>query len=171
MEKFDRRRKYYMILDCETATLPFTSEYNSAEDKKKIAIAKPLIYDIGYQIIDINGNIYKRVNYLISETFFDMQIFSTAYYAAKRSIYLERLEHGEITLARWDTFAEEFENDLKVVTATGAYNSMLILKRKIVSVFFAVRIIIIVALNLIFLLSAILIILCLMFGVLLAPIY
>ena len=77
-----------MILDCETATLPFTSEYSNAEDKKKIAIAKPLIYDIGYQIIDINGNIYKRVNYLISETFFDMQIFATAYYAAKRSIYL-----------------------------------------------------------------------------------
>lgn len=131
MEKFDRRRKYYMILDCETATLPFTSEYNNAEDKKKIAIAKPLIYDIGYQIIDINGNIYKRVNYLISETFFDMQIFATAYYAAKRSIYLERLERGEITLARWDTFAAEFENDLKVVTATGAYNSMFDFKKAI----------------------------------------
>lgn len=193
MEKFDRRRKYYMILDCETATLPFTSEYSNAEDKKKIAIAKPLIYDIGYQIIDINGNIYKRVNYLISETFFDMQIFATAYYAAKRSIYLERLERGEITLARWDTFAAEFENDLKIVTATGAYNSMFDFKKAIpftekyvravysgkyntfintekknASVFFAARIIIIVALNPMFLLFVILIILCLMSGVLLA---
>lgn len=69
MEKFDKRRKYYMILDCETATLPFVSEIESPENKKKIAIAKPLIYDIGYQIIDINGNIYKRVSCLISEVF------------------------------------------------------------------------------------------------------
>ena len=131
MEKFDRRRKYYMILDCETATLPFTSEYNNAEDKKKIAIAKPLIYDIGYQIIDINGNIYKRVSCLISEIFFDMRIFNTAYYAIKRPIYIERLSNKEISCMQWDSFAENFENDLQVVSAVGAYNSMFDFKKAI----------------------------------------
>ena len=97
MEKFDKRRKYYMILDCETATLPFVSEIESPENKKKIAIAKPLIYDIGYQIVDINGNIYKRVSCLISEIFFDTRIFDTAYYAIKRPIYIERLSKKEIS--------------------------------------------------------------------------
>ena len=25
-EKFDRRRKYYVVLDCETATLPYAKD-------------------------------------------------------------------------------------------------------------------------------------------------
>ena len=50
-EKFDRRRKYYVVLDCETATLPYAS--NLPENlKKQIAIAKPLIYDLGWTIVD-----------------------------------------------------------------------------------------------------------------------
>lgn len=131
MEKFDKRRKYYMILDCETATLPFVSEIESPENKKKIAIAKPLIYDIGYQIIDINGNVYKRVSCLISEIFFDTRIFDTAYYAIKRPIYIERLSNKEISCMQWDSFAENFESDLQVVSAVGAYNSMFDFKKAI----------------------------------------
>ena len=61
MLKFDRRRKYYMILDCETATLPCAANYG-VETGKKIAIAKPLIYDLGWQIIDRNGNVYESTS-------------------------------------------------------------------------------------------------------------
>ena len=54
MEKFDRRRKYYVVLDCETATLPYASDL-SENLKKQVAIAKPLIYDLIYPCAHING--------------------------------------------------------------------------------------------------------------------
>lgn len=65
------RKKYYLTLDTETATLPFANEIaKNAKQKQKIAIAKPLVYDIGWVITDRLGNRVKRVNYLIQETFF-----------------------------------------------------------------------------------------------------
>ena len=40
--KLDRRRSYYMVLDCETATLPYAANFTDGAQKQKIAIAKPL---------------------------------------------------------------------------------------------------------------------------------
>mgnify|MGYP007022402873 CR=1 FL=1 len=68
MEKFDRRRTNYVVLDCETATLPHAINYTD-EQRKNIAIAKPLIYDLGWKVMDAKGNTYARKNYLISEIF------------------------------------------------------------------------------------------------------
>ena len=89
MTKLDKRRKYYLILDCETATLPYAAKF-PADVKKNVAIAKPLIYDLGWQIVDIKGKVYKRASYLISEIFSVPAVFNTAYYASKRTIYRER---------------------------------------------------------------------------------
>ena len=61
--KLDRRRKYYFVLDCETATLPYAHEF-TGEQRKRIAIAKPLIYDLGWKIIDERGRVYRRKNFL-----------------------------------------------------------------------------------------------------------
>ena len=66
--KYDRRRKYYMVLDCETATLPCAAEYSGAA-RQAIAIAKPLIYDLGWQLIDSTGRVYRKKSYLITEIF------------------------------------------------------------------------------------------------------
>ena len=72
----DKRRKYYLILDTETATLPFVKSKNYTEaNRKKIAIMKPLVYDIGWKIIDRQGRTYRRKNYLISEIFCNWEIF------------------------------------------------------------------------------------------------
>lgn len=130
MPKYDKRRKYYMVLDCETATLPFASQYDEAQ-RKNIAIAKPLIYDLGWKIVDRNGNVYNRMNFLISEIFSVPQIFDTAYYAEKRPIYLEKLKNGEIVLTDWQTAMTAFIADLDVVEAVGAYNSMFDFKKAI----------------------------------------
>ena len=130
MPKYDRRRKYYMVLDCETATLPFASKYDEVQ-RKNIAITKPLIYDLGWKIVDRNGNVYNRMNFLISEIFSVPAIFDTAYYAEKRPLYLEKLRNGEITLTDWQTAMVAFEEDLAVCEAVGAYNSMFDYKKAI----------------------------------------
>lgn len=128
MTKLDRRRKYYLILDCETATLSYAIKYG-AEQRKNIAIAKPLIYDLGWQIVDVKGNVYKRASYLISEIFSVPDVFNTAYYASKRPIYLERLAKEEIQLTDWKRAITELVEDLDAVEAVGAYNSMFDFKK------------------------------------------
>ena len=126
--KFDRRKKYYLILDCETATMPYASNFEN-KTKKDIALAKPLIYDIGWQVIDRQGNVYAKRNYLITEIFSVPEIFNTAYYANKRPLYLEKLANNEIELASWRTATAMLENDLQYVESIGAYNSMFDFKK------------------------------------------
>ena len=130
MNKYDKRRKYYIVLDCETATLPEAINYDG-EERKNIAIAKPLIYDLGWKVIDAQGRTYARKNYLISEVFSVPAIFDTAYYASKRCIYLEKLAKGEITLTDWKTASAELVEDMDACVAVGAYNSMFDYKKAI----------------------------------------
>lgn len=129
-KKIDKRKKYYLILDCETATLPYASNFDG-KAKKNIAIAKPLIYDLGWQIIDRQGKIYSRKNFLITEIFSVPQIFNTAYYASKHPLYIEKLKANEIVLTDWMTATNELEKDLSKCVAVGAYNSMFDFKKAI----------------------------------------
>ena len=129
-KKLDRRRKYFLVLDSETATLPYAQKFEGSS-RQKIAIAKPLIYDFGWQIIDYKGKVYRRRSFLISEIFSVPSIFNTAYYASKRPLYLEKLKKGEIILKDWKSATEIFENDLKEIFAVGAFNSMFDYKKAI----------------------------------------
>ena len=129
-KRLDRRRKYYMVLDCETATLPCAHELN-VEQRKNVAIAKPLIYDLGWQVIDNKGRVYRRRQFLITEIFSVPAIFDTAYYASKRPLYLDRLSRGEIQLSSWADATALMEEDLAEVEAVGAYNSMFDFKKAI----------------------------------------
>lgn len=130
MVKLDRRREYFLILDCETACLPHVADLAPAQ-RKTVGISKPLIYDIGWTIIDRQGRTYDRKNFLISEIFSVPAIFDTAYYADKRPLYLEKLQAGEIVLADWRTATKELEDALNAVKAVGAYNAAFDFKKAI----------------------------------------
>ena len=127
------KKKFYCVVDTETATLPYADEIaqGDPERKKKIAIAKPLIYDIGWTICDRAGNIHDRKQFLIAETFSVPAIFNTAYYADKRPIYLDKLAKGETIIKPWNEVMEIFIADLKTVDAVGAFNSMFDFKKAI----------------------------------------
>jgi hypothetical protein len=130
MNKYDKRRKYFLVLDCETATLPHAINY-IGEQRKNVAIAKPLIYDLGWQVIDYQGRVYAKKNFLISEIFSVPAVFDTAYYAEKRPLYLEKLNRGEIMLTDWRTAVHELIEDMDACEAVGAYNSMFDFKKAI----------------------------------------
>lgn len=133
MEKernLDRRRKYYLILDCETATLPYASNFCD-DEKKAISIAKPLIYDLGWTICDAKGKIYRKRSFLITEIFSVPSVFNTAYYKEKRPQYLEKLKRGDIVLRTWKEATEILERDLLEVQAVGAYNAAFDFKKAI----------------------------------------
>lgn len=128
-----RKENRYMVLDCETATLPFASELacGDAEKKKKIAIARPLIYDIGWTITNRKGEILDKKQFLIAETFSVPAVFNTTYYAEKRPIYLEMLQRRETSIKTWYEVSEMLLQDMRKVDAVGAYNSMFDFKKAI----------------------------------------
>ena len=125
--------KYYLMLDCETATLPFADEIagDNPERKKRIAIAKPLIYDIGWTITNRKGDIIESKQFLIAETFAVPAVFNTAYYAEKRPIYLEMLKKNETSIKPWNEVMEVLIADMGKVNGVGAFNSMFDFKKAI----------------------------------------
>ncbi len=128
-----RRKLTYMVVDTETATLPFANDIaeGDAERKKRIAIAKPLVYDIGWTICDRAGNILDSKQFLIAETFSVMSIFNTAYYKYKRPLYLDMLKRGETCIKSWNEVMSVFISDLATVDAVGAFNAMFDFKKAI----------------------------------------
>ena len=122
-----------MVTDTETATLPFANEIANGdpEKKKKIAIARPLVYDIGWTITNRKGEILDSKQFLVAETFAVPAVFNTAYYAEKRPRYLEMLKRGETVIKPWDEIMEIYLDDLRTVDAVGAYNSMFDFKKAI----------------------------------------
>ena len=121
-----REKFRYMVVDTETATLPFANEIarDNSELKKKIAIAKPLVYDIGWVIAHRDGTIVEKKQFLIAETFAVPSVFNTAYYKEKRPLYLEMIRKGEISVLPWEAVMKEFVVDLETVDYVGAFNSM-----------------------------------------------
>lgn len=117
------KKKYYLILDTETATLPFANQIaETVTDKRKIAIAKPLVYDIGWIVMDREGIIVKKENFLVQETFFVPSIFNTAYYKGKRSLYIQAMKEGKIKVKDWDSIIAILLEDLRSVDLVSAYN-------------------------------------------------
>lgn len=129
MNKYDKRRKYWLILDCETATLPEANRYEDPVQKQRIAIAKPLIYDLGWTVIDALGRVYARKNFLIAEIFSNPVIFNTAYYKDKRPLYIEKIAQGEVFVVMWEQAIEELISDMVQCEGVGAYNAMFDFKK------------------------------------------
>lgn len=128
-----RNKNVYMIVDTETATLPFVNEIDcgNSEIRKKVAIAKPLVYDIGWILMHRDGTVFCKRQYLIAEIFSVPNVFNTAYYREKRPIYLEMLVKGEIEIKTWNEVMEVFMSDMSQANYIGAFNSMFDFKKAI----------------------------------------
>ena len=74
-----RRRKYYVVLDTETAN----------------GLDEPLCYDVGFAIVDRNGKVYETYSFVVKEIFEDTSLMTSAYYARKIPRYLNEIASGE----------------------------------------------------------------------------
>lgn len=92
----DKRKALFLVLDTETA-----GGFNF-----------PLIYNIGWKIIDKKGNTYLKEEYLINEIFFNEKLMSSAYYKEKLPFYYNELKKGRI-LAVNAAFVWERLKDIK----------------------------------------------------------
>ena len=95
--KIDRRKNYIVVLDTETA--------NSLEN--------PLVYDIGWAIVDKYGKVYRKRSFVNREIFFlEKDLMQSSYYAEKLPIYYKRIANGETTVANWQTIKKILWQDM-----------------------------------------------------------
>lgn len=130
--KKGKKPELFLVLDCETATLPFVGNMElTTEQKQKVSIAKPLIYDLGWKIIDRKLNVYAQHSILIQETFFVPAVFNTAYYREKRPQYMEKYEAEEIVAMTWNEAIKLLQEELQYAKYCTAYNAMFDFKKAI----------------------------------------
>ena len=87
--KIDKRKKYIMVLDTETAN-------GFANEEGKLDLSNSLVYDIGYQVIDKQGNVYEQNSFVIYDVFFAYKdIMKSAYYKNKIPNYIEEIKQGK----------------------------------------------------------------------------
>ena len=93
----DRRKHYFLVLDTETA--------NSLE--------QPLVYDMGWAIVDKYGNVYKTESFVNREIFFEeAELMQSSYYAHKLPLYYKRIAKGETKVANWNTIRKTLWQDI-----------------------------------------------------------
>ena len=86
--KLDKRKNYYLILDTETCP------------KMPLDEVKPfnmLVYDIGWQVADIKGNVYVKRSFIVDEIFYgEREKMKSAYYYNKIAQYEEDIKNAFI---------------------------------------------------------------------------
>lgn len=103
-------KQYYISLDTETAN----------------GLDCPLVYDIGFAVIDIRGNIYEQYSYVIYDIFFERKdLMDTAYYKEKIPNYINDINNGKRKIARFLTIRKKIVELIKKynITAVMAHNA------------------------------------------------
>ena len=104
------KKNYYMVLDTETA--------NAFDD--------PLVYDVGFAVIDKKGNIYETFSYVVKEVFYGMRdVMQSAYYAAKIPKYEKDIVEGKRIVAPFAVIRAKIVEILNKyqITAVIAHNA------------------------------------------------
>ena len=95
--KIDRRKNYIVVLDTETAN----------------DLDNPLVYDIGWAIVDKYGNVYRTRSFVNREIFFlEKDLMDSSYYAEKLPLYYKRIARGETVVANWLTIKKILWEDM-----------------------------------------------------------
>lgn len=92
--KIDRRKKYMLVLDCETA--PFDSGLQTVDPYNMV------VYDLGFAVVDKKGNVYAMYSFINSNIFIDeFSLMRSAYYADKIPQYIVDIAKGTRQLRSW----------------------------------------------------------------------
>lgn len=89
--------KKYLVFDTETA--------NTLDD--------PFMYDIGWAIVDGDGNIYETASFVNADVFLDKEMMASAYFAEKIPTYWEEIKKGERVLTSFNRIRRELVKAVK----------------------------------------------------------
>lgn len=112
--EIDRRKKYMIVLDCETA--PLDSELCKVDPYNMV------VYDLGFAVVDKKGNVYKTCSYINSDIFInEFKLMGSAYYANKIPRYIVDLANGTRQLKNWWEIRDSLMNTIKEYNVTEIY--------------------------------------------------
>lgn len=87
----------FLVFDTETT--------NSIDD--------PFMYDIGWAIVDGDGNIYETASFVNADVFLDKEMMTSAYFAEKIPTYWEEIKKGERVLTSFNRIRRELAKVVK----------------------------------------------------------
>lgn len=126
-------RDFFLVFDSETANTP--------KENGQLSTHSAQVYDLGWQIVDCDGNVYESTSLVNRDVFVDMpEIMAQAYFAEKIPQYWRDIWEGKRELvntwemwrrfrdacARWDVRAVIAHNarfDVRVLNTTMRYQT------------------------------------------------
>lgn len=106
MEKIDRRKHYIIVLDTETC--PLDKEFNG------VSPFNMFVYDIGWAVVDKNGNVYETKSYINRDIFMEEKdLMNSAYYSDKIPKYWEDIKSSKRKVATWYTIRKDLADTMK----------------------------------------------------------
>ena len=85
----------------------------------------PLVYDVGFAVIDETGKVYASYSYVNADIFCDSEIMSTAFFAEKIPQYWDDITNGYRTLKTFRSIEKIFRRVCRDwgITAIVAHNA------------------------------------------------
>lgn len=147
--ELDKRAKKVIVFDTETAPIvaPVDKPYkvNRLKYKPRLSDCVPnsiksyefngvtywecekinkevqIIFDIGWTVCDRHGNIFKKYNSLVEESFFDSKIMSRAFYFNKYPDYLRMMNENKVKAKVWREIVRDLEDDIEEFNVSEVY--------------------------------------------------
>lgn len=94
-------------------------------DTETTSLNKPFAYNIGYVILDEDGAFLLEKDFVVEQVWHNLPLFSTAYYAEKRPIYVASMRARKTTMKKFGYICQEMARDFAKydVVCAYAYNS------------------------------------------------
>lgn len=91
-------------------------------DTETTNLEKPFCYNVGYCIYDTETDTtILEKDFVIEQIWHNLPLFSSAYYADKRPIYVNRMRAKKVFLKKFGHVMQEMSRDIKTYDVVGAY--------------------------------------------------
>lgn len=93
-------------------------------DTEFVNLQKSFIYNLGYVVVNENGNILKKRDFVIEQIWHNRELFATSYYYNKRNIYISKMRGKRMNLVKWGECVRIMLKDIKDfnISELWAYN-------------------------------------------------
>ena len=91
-------------------------------DTETTSLEKPFCYNIGYVIFNTENNeILETRDFVCEQVWHNPMLFSTAYYANKRDIYIRSMRGRNTIMDKFGYICQQMIRDIKAFNVVGAY--------------------------------------------------